>query len=153
MSGLIWLTFWAVLLTFARFCKILGVWYSRLCFYVTDILASMFQLYFQWLFYCITRKKKQSSSWNHKTLKQSMIYPACSLTSTFSFWLIRHPFTYTSILSVSLSLPAGVRLLCKAAWMGREITECCLSSWFPFHFEVSPARRNRGYKARLVWGL
>lgn len=60
-------------------------------------------------------------------------------------------FTYKPQLSPSL--PTGVRLLCKAAWMGTEITEGCLCSWFPFHFEVSPAHRNRGHKARLVWRL
>lgn len=51
------------------------------------------------------------------------------------------------------SLPTGVKLLCKAARMGADITESCLCSWVPFHFDVSPDHRNRGHKAWLMWGL
>lgn len=99
----VWLTFCAVLLVI--FTLLWGV----CVFNVTDMLPSMFHLHFQ-CFYWVLRNNR----------KQNPIYAASVIANTFSP-LIHLSFTYTSALSVSLSLPAGVRFLCKAAWMSMEI--------------------------------
>lgn len=63
--------------------------------------------------------------------------------------LIHLSFTYTSALSVSLSLPAGVRFLCKAAWMSMEIRVLSVllihfSLWsFPSSQEQGPQSQTR----------
>lgn len=127
----VWLTFCAVLLVI--FTLLWGV----CVFNVTDMLPSMFHLHFQ-CFYWVLRNNR----------KQNPIYAASVIANTFSP-LIHLSFTYTSALSVSLSLPAGVRFLCKAAWMSMEIRVLSVllihfSLWsFPSSQEQGPQSQTR----------
>lgn len=107
-------------------------------FNVTDMLPSMFHLHFQCFYWVLLRNNR----------KQNPIYAASVIANTFSP-LIHLSFTYTSALSVSLSLPAGVRFLCKAAWMSMEIRVLSVllihfSLWsFPSSQEQGPQSQTR----------
>lgn len=84
--------------------------------------------------------KHQSKVWSIQCVISPTPFSPCpSLLHTHSQTHI-----HTWLSSVSMSLPTGVRLLCKAAWMGTEITEGCLCSWFPSHFEVSSGSQEQG---------
>lgn len=143
----------ALRLTFTLGCKSWQghvVWYS----WMSDSMFMSFkyqEVYFNIIegFIAITRKP-QMQLLESATSKPSMIYSVCSFTSTFCI-CVHLSFSYSH--NWTLSPPTGVRLLYKAAWMGTEITEGCLGSWFPSHFEVSSAHRTRAHGARLVWGL
>lgn len=61
----------------------------------------------------------------------------------------RHTHTHTQLQSPRASPQVLGYSVKQLEWA--DITEGCLCSWFPLHFEVSSAHRNRGHKAWLVW--
>lgn len=114
------------------------VWYSR----VFDI--NVFSEYV-WTFissegFIVLRTKQPCRIIEHQSKVGSI--QRVVLPNTLFSPSISGSHAHTSTLSQSL--PTGVKLPCEAAWMGTEITEGCLCSWFPFHFEVSPDSQEQG---------
>lgn len=128
----VWLTFCAVLVIFTLCCEVFVFLMSQTCYQAC--FTFIFNVFIG--FFLGTTESKIRSM--QRVLSPTPFPP-----------LIHLSFTYTSALSVSLSLPAGVRFLCKAAWMSMEIRVLSVllihfSLWsFPSSQEQGPQSQTR----------